>query len=421
MKSKLPTLLLSFIVAMGLWLYVVTTVSPEADQNYTGIPVVFENETSLLDRGLMLVSGENATVSVRLYGKRANLNRLTSSNIIVTADLKAVTEPGKYELEYKVSYPSGITNVSLDKRITPSVTVEAVEFAEKDVPVELVFQGEQQEGLILDQEEAMLSAETVNVSGAKNEVDQVTKAGILIDRTGLTENLVGDFVYTLMNENSEPVDVPHVETDTGEIHLELPVEHIKEVPLRVELVDGGGARADIHAVCEIEPATISISGSEEALKSVTEISLTSINLGDVDTTKGMEVSVEIKLPDNLKNRSGVTEAKVTVTLRGLMTKTLTLTRDQIEKIQVPEGMRADILTQMLDVTFRGPASQLETLTAEDVTATVDFTGAKAGTYTLPLSFTINGTDRVGAYGNKYNVTVMLSADTTEPSEAETGE
>ena len=118
---------------------------------------------------------------------------------------------------------------------------------------------------------------------------------------------------------------------------------------------------------------------------------------------------------------GVTEAKVTVTLRGLMTKTLTLTRDQIEKIQVPEGMRADILTQMLDVTFRGPASQLETLTAEDVTATVDFTGAKAGTYTLPLSFTINGTDRVGAYGNKYNVTVMLSADTTEPSEAETGE
>ena len=44
-----------------------------------------------------------------------------------------------------------------------------------------------------------------------------------------------------------------------------------------------------------------------------------------------------------------------------------------------------------------------------------------GVEVLPLSFTINGTDRVGAYGNKYNVTVMLSADTTEPSEAETGE
>lgn len=421
MKSKLPALLLSLAVAVGLWLYVVTSVSPESDQNYSGIPVVFENETSLLDRELMLVSGENATVSVRLYGKRANLNRLNASNIIVTVDLRAVTEPGKYDLEYKVSYPSGITNVSLDKRVTPSVSVEAVRFEEKDVPVKLVFQGKQEEGLILDQEQAALSAATVHVSGAKDEVDQVAMAGIVIDRTGLRENLVGDFVYTLMDQNSQPVDVPHVQTDTGEIHLELPVEHIKEVPLRVELVDGGGARADINAVCKIEPETINISGSEEALKSVTEVLLTSINLGEVDTAKGLETSVEIKLPDNLTDRSGVTEAKVTVQLRGLMTKTLTLTRDQIERLHVPDGMRADILTQMLDVTFRGPASDLENLTVENVIPTVDFSEAKAGTYTLPLSFTINGTDRVGAYGNKYNVTVMLSEATSAQAEPETGE
>lgn len=71
MKSKIPALLLSLAVALGLWLYVVTNVSPESEQSYTGIPVVFENENSLLDRGLMLVSGEDATVAVRLYGSRA--------------------------------------------------------------------------------------------------------------------------------------------------------------------------------------------------------------------------------------------------------------------------------------------------------------------------------------------------------------
>ena len=84
----------------------------------------------------------------------------------------------------------------------------------------------------MDQERAVLSAESVHVSGPKDKIDQVAMAGILIDRTGLTETLVGDFVYTLMNEDSEPVDVVHVQTDTGEIHLELPVEHIKEVPCR---------------------------------------------------------------------------------------------------------------------------------------------------------------------------------------------
>ena len=297
MKSKIPALLLSLAVALGLWLYVVTNVSPESEQSYTGIPVVFENENSLLDRGLMLVSGEDATVAVRLYGSRANLNRLSASNITVTVDLKAITESGKYELDYRISYPSGITNVSVIRRITSSVTVEVAEFAEKDVPVQLVFQGEQQEGLIVDQERAVLSAESVHVSGPKDKIDQVAMAGILIDRTGLTETLVGDFVYTLMNEDSEPVDVVHVQTDTGEIHLELPVEHIKEVPLQVSLVAGGGAVQE-NATCKIEPETISISGSEEALSAVEYVQLTSINLGDVDMAKGLTTSVEINLPDN---------------------------------------------------------------------------------------------------------------------------
>ena len=296
------------------------------------------------------------------------------------------------------------------------------EFAEKDVPVQLVFQGEQQEGLIVDQERAVLSAESVHVSGPKDKIDQVAMAGILIDRTGLTETLVGDFVYTLMNEDSEPVDVVHVQTDTGEIHLELPVEHIKEVPLQVSLVAGGGAVQE-NATCKIEPETISISGSEEALSAVEYVQLTSINLGDVDMAKGLTTSVEINLPDNLTNRSNVTAARVTITLSDLTSKRIRLSREQIQPVNVPAGMQADILTQVLDVTFRGPEAEVENLTADGISVTVDFTGAEAGTYTLPLSFAIPGTEQAGAYG-KYFATVMLSADTgtatepaTEPTES----
>ena len=88
MKSKLPTLLLAAVVALALWVYVVTAVSPESEENYYNIPVTFENENVLLDRDLMLVSGSNAVVSVRLYGNRSDLNRLNQTNITVTVDLK---------------------------------------------------------------------------------------------------------------------------------------------------------------------------------------------------------------------------------------------------------------------------------------------------------------------------------------------
>lgn len=113
MKNKIPALLLSLIVALALWLYVVTTVKPETDQSFYNIPVALENERSLERQGLMLVSSDEAVVSVKLHGRRAELNKLDRSNIQVTVDLSTVSEPGSHTLGYKVSFPNGINSVTV--------------------------------------------------------------------------------------------------------------------------------------------------------------------------------------------------------------------------------------------------------------------------------------------------------------------
>ena len=43
-SSKIWTLLLSFVVAFGLWLYVITVVSPESEETYYDIPVTYQND-----------------------------------------------------------------------------------------------------------------------------------------------------------------------------------------------------------------------------------------------------------------------------------------------------------------------------------------------------------------------------------------
>ena len=66
MKSKLLTLLLSVTIAFGLWLYVVTVVDPESESPYYDVPVVFDGLSVLSDRNLMIISGNTATVDLRL-------------------------------------------------------------------------------------------------------------------------------------------------------------------------------------------------------------------------------------------------------------------------------------------------------------------------------------------------------------------
>ena len=56
MKNKVLMGLLSFVIASGLWIYVVTVVSPESEATFYNVPVVLSNESVLNEKGLMIVS-----------------------------------------------------------------------------------------------------------------------------------------------------------------------------------------------------------------------------------------------------------------------------------------------------------------------------------------------------------------------------
>lgn len=268
------------------------------------------------------------------------------------------------------------------------MTVEIAEYAEKSVPVQILLQGTLEQGLMADTENASTSVQKVWVSGPKQTVDQIAFAGILVDQTGLTSDLSGDFVYTLMNEAGQPVDAASVTTDAEQIHLELPVEHTKEVMLRVNLKAGGGA-AQSNARVEIVPDRITVSGSAEALEDLKEISLAEVDLGLVPLdAEGYRESVEIKLPAGLQNRSGQSKAQVVVRLTGLKETTLTLSSAQIRTVNVSSGLEANVVLKQIDVRFRGPAAEINALTVGNVLATLDLADKQEGTYTVPLTITL---------------------------------
>lgn len=157
MKNKIPALLLSLIVALALWLYVVTTVKPETDQSFYNIPVALENERSLERQGLMLVSSDEAVVSVKLHGRRAGAEQ--AGSLQYPGD-------GGFEYGFRAGQPypglqgvvsNGINSVTVAQRLTANVTVEIAEYAEKSVPVQILLQGTLEQGLMADTENASTS------------------------------------------------------------------------------------------------------------------------------------------------------------------------------------------------------------------------------------------------------------------------
>lgn len=417
MKNKLAAAALSIFIAMALWLYVITTVSPGSKETYYNIPVVLANESVLTERGLMITSQSATTATLVLSGNRTDLSKVDQSNITLKADLSAIYEPGnQIPISYTTSFPGNVaSNAFVIESKTPGrIYLNVERRVSKAIPVEVKWIGSVPDGFIADRENKLLEHPTVQITGPQSVTDQIEKAVVEVDLTDQRESISRDCTYTLCNVEGEPVDAGLITTNVEQIHLEVKIQRVKDVLLTYHLVEGGGAKAE-NAEIILSMDKIRVSGSEAALELMgDQLVVGTINLAEIDqnTTKTFTIPLE----EGITNLTGVTEVTAEIRLTGLRTKDF-LVR-QINVVNVPEGLEVELITQELTIKVRGPSAQITSLKSDDVMVVVDFTGAEVGTATFPVRavFT-DGFRDVGIFKSEsVSASVLPQGTMTSPSE-----
>lgn len=388
-KSKFLSALLSVVIALGLWLYVITTISPNSENTIYNIPVVLEGESILKDRNLMITYQSASSVSLTLSGNRSDLYKVDQSNITVKANVANINEPGTMiPLQYTVTYPGTVaSNAFVEESKSPDTIYVTVEKrVNKKVPVEIQWVGTTPEGFLSDRENKVLDYSEITVEGPASVADQITKAVIEVDLSEQTESIDQSYRYTLCDEEGNPVDAQTITTDVAEVRVQVKIQRVQELKLTLDVIYGGGA-TPVNTKIEISPASIRVTGGDAVLEELGDTRvLGQLDLSQVEkSTEGLIYS--ITLPEGVTNETGVTEATVNVTFTGLSSKELSV--DDIRILNLPEGMEADIITEKLTVVVRGPTADIARLTEDDVYATVDLTGAELGTTTFKANIVIS--------------------------------
>lgn len=399
MKNNFVRLVLALLISFTLWLYVISVVSPESEDTFYDIPVSYQQNDLLEERGLMIVS-DPPTVTLRLKGNRSDLNELNASNITILVNLAEIQSPGTHILRYNTSYPANLPNNAFETLSqTPNLLrLKVEEKIKKAVPIQLEYIGSVPEGFVADKGNPVMDATTVEVVGPKSSVDLIHHASIQVDLTDKTESIAGAFSYVLCNEAGEPVDAEMVVTNVEEVNLSVKIQAMKEVPLVLNLVDGGGATKDSCQV-ELSRETIVVSGNEARLRELEYIELGTVNLADLmDETNTM--TFEIVLPEGITNSSGVTEVTATITFPDLVRKTFTINKSQFQTVGVPEGANVVWITEVVEVELRGLRETIQKMTEKDITVIFDFTGEDLGSISKVPKISLPG-----AYSNVGEVSV----------------
>ena len=406
LNSRLFWALLSLLSSLMIWTYVVSTEESDVSQVFTNIPLELTGEDTLLNnRELVITDVDPNEVQVEIHGPRRIVNALDSDSLVAQVDVSKLTRPAYASMKYKIVYPDAVDTRGLsESNYSPeNVSFQVSLLNSVAIPVRGGFEGKLADGFTA--EAPVFEPATITVSGPDAYLKDVAYAWVSFgtDITASSTYSV-DSAFVLMDSEGNPISTEHLQTSEDTVSATLPILMVKDVALTVELIEGAGATLS-NAKVTVEPDHITLAGDSAILEGINKIVLSTIDMTDFRSS--FTETYPITIENSLRNLTGVTEAKVSVEIVGLTTKTFTVRN--ISLINVPETIQAELISEGIEVVIRGKEEQLAELKAESIRAVADLADYKdsTGTYMANARIYVDGFVDVGAIGT-YPITVTIT-------------
>ena len=407
-NSKAFWVIVSLILSIIIWVFVASQESEEFKQTFRGVRVQLVGEELLREsRNLVITDMDTSTVTVEVVGPRRIVGSMDSDSITAQIDVSKLSRAAYTSQQYSVIFPDGTDtgNLTVTRKTPETINFMVSAQTTKSIQVRGSFDGSVAEGFTA--EDVIFEPATITLSGPEAYLRNVDYAWVSFGKENIDSTYEVETGYTLMTADNTPASTVGIKFSTDVVRAIMPLLTLKDVNLGVNLIEGGGATVENTKVT-IMPDTVSLAGDSKLLAGINKINLATIDLTDFTTS--FTETYPITIDNELKNITGATEAKVTVEIVGLETKTFKVTN--ISCTNVTEGFNARILTRSLDVTLRGNPASLAAIKDENIRAVADLTdmNESTGIFMPRVRIYADGFTDVGAIrtnGQDYRVSIEI--------------
>ncbi len=377
LKRNFGTLLMSFLLAVAVWVSAVLSEDPNEVRVY---PRSVEVGVMGLEKGLMTVDGLPASVRITLRAPRSVWASLEGDPTAVQAyvDLHGL-QPGVYAVpvQVRVAYqPVEVVSVTparleitIDKRLT------------REVPVTVDMRGEVAIGYYASA--PVVHPLTVEVSGPASAVSKVTAAQAQISIEGAREAFKRE--AALVPVDADGQRVPGVTLTPSHATVSVAVRQLggyRDVAVKVRLVGQVANGYRITNVTVSPPVVTVFSQQPQKVRNLPGFVETE-PLDISGATDDIDARLKLVLPEGI---SLVGEDTVLVQVNVAAIETSVTMSLPVEVTGLSADLEVkEISPKLVDVILSGPLPVLEGLQPSAVRVTVDVSGLTAGTYQLKPS------------------------------------
>lgn len=360
---------ISLVFAIVLWSVVMSQTNPLRTKVVYDVPLDITGLDSLHSRGLSLATDDEAlpsTVNVRLEVPMDDLSRVTRDNVRATLDLSRVPGVGEHDVNVSLNSVYGSTLSASIPRV--EVLIESLTTSIVPVRVETVGQIEGDYKLA----NLVAAPEQFQISGPESDVNAVAAAVATLDLKQVSGNVKRSIVYTLVDENDQPVESANITSTIGNsVSVSASIYPVAELPIRYgnsitgELKDGY-----LLDGVELSRDTVRVAAPKDVLEGIKEISVGTIDLKNVSSSFTATVPLKKHADiywmehDEVDVIVRVREEEETKTFFGVPVKYRNLAA----------GHKVEMYGAAVDITVTMAKSELEKLSNEDIWIYVDLAG-----------------------------------------------
>ncbi len=367
--------IISIIVALVMWLYVMGEVNPEIIKEFTGMKVQLLNVETLRESGLTVIEQDDYTVNVKINGRRNDVYTIRPQDITISADLRGF-QKGVNSVPLKVSAPA-----SIKYDIYPNeLKIILDEIVKQQKPVEIVTVGVPPIGF--DPAEAEVALKEIIVEGPESFVKKVEKVIGEVNFEDKTDDFTGKVPLKAVDGEGKAVN--GVELKTKYVDVNLPLYSVKEVKVILDVV---GNTLDGYGISNItiKPEVVGIKGPRDLVKGISEITAKPISIDGL--IGSVERPVELILPPGITVFLSDKTPVVSIAVEKIEEKEITYGKDSVIVDNLDQRYKATIedAVENIRVRVEAPQSVINGLEKNDIQLHINAKDLSEGRYGVKIT------------------------------------
>lgn len=372
--------IISFLLAMGLWLLVVNIDDPVVRWTFLDVPVTIKNADVITNQGMIyeVLDGTDVIPRVTVYAPRSVGENINKSDIVATADMNTLNSLNILQVDFSV--PKVGSKVSDIRGSADSVRISIENKKNVQKVLKTNVTGDAPEGYVVGN--VTTDQNLVRVAGAESIVNRVDSAVINIDMSTLSEftsDITTSVPVRLYDAEGNEVEGSTLTRNPENVMITIEILSTKDVPLRFEVEGDPAEGYGLTGVVAGDVQTVRIAGRRSALNSINEIVIPAeaIDVSGISEDTTMEVDVCDYLPENVQmaDKSTSMPVSVTVGVEREATVEYTLQADDVKVINVPAGLECSLegLEEEYTVPITGIRSVMSGIEESALEASLDVT------------------------------------------------